>query len=101
MSFQDVIKDERKKQGWTQEQLATKLSVAPSTVGMWEQGKRVPSFEKLEEIADLFNINLDRLRGDDTKVHNIAAHAMRDLTPEEAEEVLRFAEYIKSQRKGK
>lgn len=98
MAFCNVLKEERNKRGWTQEQLAHKLSVAPSTVGMWEQGSRIPSFEKMEEIADLFNINMDRLRGSSAKIENIAAHALHDLTEEEADEVLKFAEYIKSKR---
>lgn len=34
----------------------------------------------------------------DYKVHNIAAHALHDLTEEEAAEVLKFAEFIKAKR---
>lgn len=63
MKFADVLKRERNILNLTQEQLAEALKVSPSTVGMWEQGQRVPKLEKLEEIADFFNINLDELRG--------------------------------------
>lgn len=102
MKFADVLKQERDKAGLTQAALADQLSVAKSTVSMWEQGKRVPPLEKLEEIADFFNINLDRLRGGASKgesIQNIAAHATKDLTDEEAEKILEFAKFLKSQRK--
>lgn len=66
MNFAEVIKRERRKRNYTQQELADALHVSASTVGMWEQDSRVPKLEKLEEIADFFNINLDELRGQDS-----------------------------------
>ena len=66
MNFAEVIKRERRKRNYTQQELADALHVIASTVGMWEQDSRVPKLEKLEEIADFFNINLDELRGQDS-----------------------------------
>lgn len=63
MKFSDVLKKEREKENLTQAELAKCLSVSPSAIGMWEQGKRVPAYEKLEEIADFFNVNIDTLLG--------------------------------------
>lgn len=63
MGFAEVIKKERQKRNYTQQELAKALNVSASTVGMWEQNSRVPKLEKLEEIADFFNINLDELSG--------------------------------------
>ena len=48
----------RKEANLTQEQLAEKLGVAKSTISMYENGKRKPSFEALEALADFFNVNL-------------------------------------------
>ena len=42
----------------TQKQAAEKLGVNFSTVGMWETGKRVRSATKLQEILDLYDVEL-------------------------------------------
>ena len=65
MSFADVFKRERLQIGYTQQQMADALNTSASTIGMWEQGRRIPVFEKLEEIADFFNIDMEELRGND------------------------------------
>ena len=41
--------------GMSQLQLAEKLNVSPSAVGMYEQGRRVPSVDLLILLARLFN----------------------------------------------
>ena len=55
------IKILRIKAGMSQSQLAEKLSVSPSAVGMYEQGRRVPSVDLLILLARLFNVSLDYL----------------------------------------
>lgn len=42
----------------TQKQAAEQLGVSFSTVAMWETGKRVPSATKLQEILDLYDVEL-------------------------------------------
>lgn len=51
----------RKKQGMSQSQLAKELNVSPSTIGMYEQGRRVPELKILLAMAHLFNVSLDYL----------------------------------------
>ena len=51
----------RARSGMTQQQLAKELHVGPSAIGMYEQGRRVPSIEMLVQIADLFDVSLDYL----------------------------------------
>ena len=53
--FSTVIKYLRLRDGLTQKELADKLSVAKSTIGMYENDARVPELERLEEIADFFS----------------------------------------------
>ena len=36
------IQQHRKEKGWSQLQLSKELNVSPSTVGMYEQGRRTP-----------------------------------------------------------
>jgi len=61
--FSQVIKQLRNEKELTQQELADYLNVAKSTISMYENGKREPDFEKLEEIADFFNVNVDFLLG--------------------------------------
>lgn len=62
-NFTTRFKELRKSADFTQDELANKLGIVKSTVSMYETGKRQPDFEKLEEIADLFNVNMDYLLG--------------------------------------
>lgn len=43
--------------------MAKELSVSKSTIAMWETGKRLPSPELYEQIADYFNVDIDYLYG--------------------------------------
>lgn len=63
MDFSQQLRELRKERGLTQEELAKKLELAKSSISMYENGKRKPSFEVLEMFADFFNVNLDTLYG--------------------------------------
>ena len=58
-----VLKMLRKQVGLTQANLAKKLKISPSTIGMYEQGRREPDSEMLVKIAELFNVSVDYLIG--------------------------------------
>lgn len=47
----------------SQEELSRKLQVSRSCIGNYEQGKRTPSIEDLEKIADYFNVDMNYLLG--------------------------------------
>jgi transcriptional regulator with XRE-family HTH domain len=51
----------RKQQGLTQATLAKRLSVCPSTVGMYEQGRRVPSSELLASLSQELHVSINYL----------------------------------------
>ncbi len=51
----------RKKRGLSQEEFAKKINVSPSTVAMWEVGKREVKSSTLSELADFFNVSTDYL----------------------------------------
>ena len=63
MEFKDVLKKLRKDRALSQIELAGKLDVSPGLIGMYETGKRKPSYELLEAIADFFNVSTDYLQG--------------------------------------
>lgn len=57
------IKQLRAEAKMTQEDLARELRVSKGAVGNWETGIRRPDPETLDEIADLFNVDMDYLLG--------------------------------------
>lgn len=63
-NFNDMLKYLRVREKMSQAELADKLGVSKSTVGMYELGKREPDFETLEAIADLFNVDMNFLLGE-------------------------------------
>ena len=59
----DRIKKLRRKNNWTQKDLANILDVSPSTIGMYEQNRREPDNDLLLKISQVLNVSLDRLLG--------------------------------------
>ncbi len=57
------IRKLRNAQGWTQGELAEKLEISPSTVGMYEQGRRKPDGEMLVKLCEVFSVSTDSLLG--------------------------------------
>ena len=51
----------RKKKGMSQSQLAKALGVSPSAIGMYEQGRRIPTLNIIITMAQLFEVSLDYL----------------------------------------
>ena len=64
--FGKVFKNLRKDNNLTQSELAKKLGVATSTVGMYERAQREPDFETLEKIAAFFGVNMNTLLGNNS-----------------------------------
>ena len=65
--FSAVFKALRTANGYTQEELADKLGINRSRIGMYETGRREPDFETTELIADFFNVDVDYLLGRTSK----------------------------------
>ncbi len=51
----------RQRQGWSQAELARRLNISPSTVGMYEQGRREPSLAGAVELSRAFGVSVDYL----------------------------------------
>ena len=62
-NFQNIFKQLRLSSGLTQVEMAEKLGISRSTIGMYETGAREPDFDTLEKIADFFNVDIDYLLG--------------------------------------
>lgn len=63
MEFKDILKELRESGGLSQKELASKLHLSGTSVALYETGKRNPSRETMELIADYFNVSMDYLRG--------------------------------------
>lgn len=65
----EQIRKERLKRGWRQEDLAKRIGVSASAIGMYERGERKLDDESLTMFADIFEVSVDFLLGR-TKVRN-------------------------------
>lgn len=95
--FKNIVKALRAEHSITQESLAESLGIGKSTVAMWETGKRIPSPELYELVADFFNVDIDYLFGKQTVRRKIAIEdieAQADLISTYAFNI-EAAEYLK------
>ncbi|MHC1683735.1 MAG: helix-turn-helix domain-containing protein [Clostridiaceae bacterium] len=63
----EILISLRKRKNLTQKELAKKVNVSVSTIGMMESGERVGSIEVLGKIADFFGVTIDYLQGKSTE----------------------------------
>lgn len=59
----DRIRALREARGWTQVELARRLSITRNGVNSWEQGLSMPSPACLVDLAKLFSVSTDYLLG--------------------------------------
>ncbi|MBQ9934659.1 MAG: helix-turn-helix transcriptional regulator [Lachnospiraceae bacterium] len=63
VDFGNTLKLLRTRNEYTQAQLSKKLGLTKSVVSAYENGIRLPSYEVLIEIANIFNVTTDYLLG--------------------------------------
>lgn len=64
-SFSERLKELRKRNNLTQQELADKVGTKRVNVTKWETGRTEPNFETLIKLADLLEVSLDWLFGRD------------------------------------
>lgn len=79
------IKELRKEQNLTQEELAEKFNVARRTVSRWETGSNMPDLDILIEMADFYDVDLREILDGERKSEK--------MNEELKETVLKVAEY--------
>ena len=67
MTFAEKLVQLRKREGYTQEELADRLEVSRQAVSRWEMGTAVPDSSNLLQISKLFKVSADYLLNDDYK----------------------------------
>lgn len=99
--FSQKLKDLRKQHNLTQAELAKKLNVGTSTIGMYESSIRRPSYEVLKKIANYFNVTVDYLIDDNNiesleDIDDLIAFTknIKKLSPKQKEQIQGFINYI-------
>ena len=76
MILADKIINERKKNGWSQEELADMLGVSRQSVSKWEGAQSVPDLQKILKLAELFGVSTDYLLKDELEPEGNASNYM-------------------------
>ncbi|PID82201.1 MAG: hypothetical protein CSB16_02515 [Clostridiales bacterium] len=74
MKLHEKLFQLRKKNGFTQQELAEKLNVTRQAVSRWEMNSSIPSTEKLILISKLYGINIDYLISEDEEDNFLKSH---------------------------
>lgn len=61
--LKDILKKIRTEKNMSQAELAEELSCGLSTIASWETGNRFPRRPYMEQLADIFNVDIDYLYG--------------------------------------
>lgn len=104
ISFKDIIKKLRRERGLSQQELAQKTGLSASSIGMYEQGRRKPSFEVLELFADTFNVDMDYLLGrvvEPNRYSRILTRAQDELSKEDLQSLENMAEFYLNRKNKK
>lgn len=75
----------RKKCGYSQEELASKLGLSRQSVSKWERAEASPDTDNLIELARLYNVSLDDLLNPDVNLDEVINKA--DKNPNEGSDV--------------
>ena len=120
------IRELRKQKKITQKELAGHLEIADSTLSYWEQGRYEPDINALRQLSKFFKVSIDYIIGEatsddaeigkdyDTSVSeakipygvkmdstSLKRSEFEDLSPEEVEKLVEYAEFLKSLRHKK
>lgn len=74
MTLGEKLKEVRKENGLSQEQLSEKLGVSRSAVAKWETDKGIPDIDNLKVISQLLNVSIDYLINDDSTSDEASMH---------------------------
>ncbi|MBO4903831.1 MAG: helix-turn-helix domain-containing protein [Lachnospiraceae bacterium] len=104
MILADKIINERKKNGWSQEELAEMLDVSRQSVSKWEGAQSVPDLQKILKMAEIFGVTTDYLLKDEIEPEDTVSYNegvvkenggnLRRVSMEEASEFIALKKQI-------
>ena len=80
MILADKIIRLRKKNGWSQEELAYKMNVSRQAVSKWEGAQTIPDLEKILQLSLLFGVTTDYLLKDEIEDEELTNDSSSDTT---------------------
>ena len=98
MILADKIIELRKKNGWSQEELAEKLGVSRQSISKWEGAQSLPDMNRIIKMSELFGVSTDILLRDELVLEPSTIHT-EELVPDSSltnvsvEEANTFLEY--------
>lgn len=95
MILADKIMNLRKKNGWSQEELAEKLGVTRQSISKYEGAQAVPDLDKILKLSEIFGVTTDYLIKDEIEEEEYVAQAEEEcaahkVTMEMAHEYLQI-----------
>ena len=100
------LREAREYLGFSQDQVATFLGVSRSALSLMESGQRKVDALELKKLAGLYKRSVGYFTGeeDDVAIGADVKHLARkvsDLSPEDKEELARFADYLRARKQKK
>ncbi len=101
MILAEKITENRKKNGWSQEELAERLGVSRQSVSKWESAQAMPDMKKILQLSEIFGVTTDYLLKDDMEepfitedlpIEYAADDAVRNVSMDEANSFLKHNE---------
>lgn len=101
MILADKIIENRKRNGWSQEELAGKLGVSRQSVSKWESAQAMPDLKKILQLSEVFGVTTDYLMKDEIEAISSDAavtvdsgleETVRQVSMEEANAFLAYNE---------
>ena len=97
MILADKIIEQRKKNGWSQEELAEKMDVSRQSISKWESAQSVPDMGRIVLLSQIFGVSTDYLLKDELEQAERVSSAendnpLRAVSMEEASSFLQMRE---------
>ena len=101
MILADKLIELRKKNGWSQEELADKLNISRQSVSKWESAQSVPDMNRILKLSELFGVSTDYLLKDELGPESLSSETiaavdaeppLRQVSMEEASGFLNYRE---------
>ncbi len=95
MILADKIITLRKKNGWSQEELAEKVGVSRQAISKWESAQSVPDLDKILRMSEIFGVTTDFLLKDEMETEEYTGSTehdspLRSVSMEEANAYLAY-----------
>ena len=95
MILADKIITLRKKNGWSQEELAEKVGVSRQAISKWESAQSVPDLDKILRMSEIFGVTTDFLLKDEMETEEYSGSTaedspLRSVSMEDANKYLAF-----------